>query len=80
MRVQASSLGLVSTYRGGWGAGRGRGRGRGSHMTYVARQNQPRVFSSSANLDRRPRELRITGFHDDEKDELISHLSVCHLE
>ncbi|XP_039249169.2 RNA-binding protein 26-like [Styela clava] len=70
LKMEASSLGLVNAYKGYQPAQRGRGRG-----AYMHRAKAPRVFSASANLDRRPRELRITGFHDDEKDELVSHLA-----
>ena len=54
---------------GGWGRGKGRGRGRG-------RGNLHRFIRSGANLDRRPCELRISGFHENEKDEMISHFAV----
>ena len=65
---QAGSLGIVPPGRGNWQRGRGRGRGRG-HNTH-------RFIRSGANLDRRPSELRISGFQEAERDEMISHFAV----
>nr|XP_006818982.1 PREDICTED: RNA-binding protein 26-like [Saccoglossus kowalevskii] len=76
LRIEAQSLGLIGMGRGrgrgrgrgGWSRGRG-GRGRGYAASGLGR---PRVGTV---LDKRPRKLTLTGYEEDDKDELFSHFS-----
>nr|NP_001071908.1 zinc finger protein [Ciona intestinalis]BAE93295.1 zinc finger protein [Ciona intestinalis] len=68
LKVEAKTMGIVTGYRGGWSRGRG-----GSRMS--SRGNHHRFIRSGANLDRRPCEIRVSGFQDTEKDEMIAHFS-----
>ena len=75
---QAQSLGLLP-------GGRGRGRGalstRGSHAAGTSRGRgrgfqRGRRNSRPTTLDKRPRVLTISGFKEEDKDEVLMHFSV----
>ena len=44
------------------------------------RGRSTRYIRSGANLDRRPCELRVSGFSEDEKDEIVAHFAVSKLK
>lgn len=74
LKMEAKSISLVNWHqRGSWGRGRGRAMSRGYHP--YARGRSTRYIRSGANLDRRPCELRVSGFSEEEKDEVVAHFS-----
>lgn len=58
------------------GRGRGTALGRGRGVALVAARRWP-VGATSHTVDRRPRQLLVTGFLAEEKEDLIAHLQVC---
>ena len=62
-QAQASARGATTR-----GRGRGRGRGRARRLSH-----------STTSIDKRPRELSISGFDAEDKDELLTHFSVSTL-
>lgn len=71
LKEEATSLGIFNSP----GQGRGiiRGRGRGAHSV-GRRWAVPRYRANPLTVDRRPKQLLVTGFQPEEKDELISHI------
>ncbi|XP_071951192.1 RNA-binding protein 26-like [Antedon mediterranea] len=80
LKLEAQSLGLLSSGRGrghimkgrgGIGrSGAGRGRGRGSF-----RRGSTNHHKANTILDKRPRELTVSGFNESDKDEIITHFA-----
>lgn len=62
-------MGILPSRRGrGRGAYRSRGRGRGRSLP---------IFRATRSVDRRPKQVLVSGYMQEEKDQLIEHMKVC---
>ncbi|XP_033115635.1 RNA-binding protein 26-like [Anneissia japonica] len=70
LKLEARSLGLLSSGRGRGSIMKGRGRGRGSY-----KRGRGNHHKTNTILDKRPRELIVSGFLESDKDEVITHFA-----
>ena len=76
LQDEARKLGIFkrkAAVRGGM-RGRGRGRGRAGLIQRVNQKNSEYI-AAGASVDRRPRRLKISGFNEDEMEDVIVHLA-----